>query len=701
MNLQRDTAYRQVRFSQLPDTITPEYVGGMFDLTRRFGAFDPKRTDLFNLFLTAKAGLALRREVILNRKPIFWSSFSELLQHYTSVHGITPDKGTYFKAMMYFRRLAENTNKYLLHERLTRAEAVERRRWIKSEVIYFARDFKARGITTMSGIRGLEVQALLSLRAFQEAVDLFLDAIKELPPAAELRNEDMANAQALGRFIVIQTLNAGRPSAVAPLLGAMRERKDIFGSLGTWPAAVGAALSLAILENNVDACLELLKCLSEVRITHTDGNGEQVKQPLKVDLGSIMGVLNIASVNGSLQLAEEAWALLKRSAAIEPHLAVEGTPFAEALGGPRPANRRAIPLMAYHAYISALAKCGQIEKAFAALEEMYGTVAGQRIGPALSTRLSNRYIAPLINAISTGGEAAVDQAYFLLESKRQSGAPVTHASLNVIIAACGRIGDLNRAFLTFEALSKFGLAPAVSTFNTLMEACLENGHVRSVFKVVEEMQKAKLSPDGETHSAVIRTYLILNDPGRALEALNDMRRLGAEPSTPLLEEMIIKFARLGADRAVEKVKEELVARGYDFARLNSLHKLYNVEDASRFGIFGGMFLEAKQRAAAAQAAAAAATTETAEGARPARPRRFSNSGERRDSGDHEGQGQGAEGQERRNRYRDRDASQPRQQRADGPRERGERGYGRGGRASPRAPRDSDMSTQNLGEDIKA
>ena len=55
--------------------------------------------------------------------------------------------------------------------------------------------------------------------------------------------------------------------------------------------------------------------------------------------------------------------------------------------------------------------------------------------------------------------------------------------LNCIVAACGQIGDMSRAFETFETFSNFSLKPDTGSYNAVLQGCVANNFLESVPKV--------------------------------------------------------------------------------------------------------------------------------------------------------------------------------------------------------------------------
>lgn len=63
------------------------------------------------------------------------------------------------------------------------------------------------------------------------------------------------------------------------------------------------------------------------------------------------------------------------------------------------------------------------------------------------------------------------------------GDPVPIPLINCIIAACGQLGDMPRAWETFDALEKLNLAPSIDTYDALAGGCRQHGQAEIVAKV--------------------------------------------------------------------------------------------------------------------------------------------------------------------------------------------------------------------------
>ena len=79
---------------------------------------------------------------------------------------------------------------------------------------------------------------------------------------------------------------------------------------------------------------------------------------------------------------------------------------------------------------------------------------------------------------------------------------VTVPMLDVIVAACSRMNDANRAFETFEAYSKLGLTHRTESYNALMEVCASQRQVEVIMKLLQAMAQSGIMPNVDTYMQV-------------------------------------------------------------------------------------------------------------------------------------------------------------------------------------------------------
>lgn len=245
-----------------------------------------------------------------------------------------------------------------------------------------------------------------------------------------------------------------------------------------------ALLMLTDSKRGWDARLEPSLLVAAIDVGVDQHDGELVSFALSrldpstaatsIDQGTLLAVLDTAARTKSKSLTLKAWDSVVSSSQVKG-----ATP------GPR----------LYAAVVAAHAACGETEAAFAALLGAY------KDHPDMTT--SPSAWMPLVRSCC-GGPAALDDAYYILERLRNSGATVPVTALNVVVAACGLSGDIERVFETFDAFERtFGVRPDLETFHLLLSACSWNGLASSVAQVHAVMGQHSLKPSNVTTGHLI------------------------------------------------------------------------------------------------------------------------------------------------------------------------------------------------------
>jgi pentatricopeptide repeat protein len=92
----------------------------------------------------------------------------------------------------------------------------------------------------------------------------------------------------------------------------------------------------------------------------------------------------------------------------------------------------------------------------------------------------------------------VDSAFFHLEDLANSGVRVTAEDLLLVVRACGRLLDLDRAFATFAEFPAFGMVANEASYHELIVACLNCKDPKATAHVYEQMRGAGIKPSLKT-----------------------------------------------------------------------------------------------------------------------------------------------------------------------------------------------------------
>jgi pentatricopeptide repeat protein len=125
----------------------------------------------------------------------------------------------------------------------------------------------------------------------------------------------------------------------------------------------------------------------------------------------------------------------------------------------------------------------------------------------------------LCEVIATGlacDPSLVDEAYFLLEGLHGKGKPVPLQAANLIIEACARIPDLDRAFATWAELSKLSLTPDIGTYNALLSTCVKARELSSARRLLHRLETEGVAQDAKTYAQRVVMHVLSNEPQQAM-----------------------------------------------------------------------------------------------------------------------------------------------------------------------------------------
>eukprot|EP00188_Purpureofilum_apyrenoidigerum_P001475 Plantae.Rhodophyta-Purpureofilum_apyrenoidigerum.ctg18109.p1 GENE.Plantae.Rhodophyta-Purpureofilum_apyrenoidigerum.ctg18109~~Plantae.Rhodophyta-Purpureofilum_apyrenoidigerum.ctg18109.p1 ORF type:complete len:227 (-),score=40.82 Plantae.Rhodophyta-Purpureofilum_apyrenoidigerum.ctg18109:21-701(-) len=98
--------------------------------------------------------------------------------------------------------------------------------------------------------------------------------------------------------------------------------------------------------------------------------------------------------------------------------------------------------------------------------------------------LTLRDLAQFVNAMAQSAEE-VDRAYYKLVERRDEAKQIDVMDLNLILAACARLGDSVRTRQTFDEIEgTFGLKPNVVSYNMLFQMAEYTGEISSVSSLI-------------------------------------------------------------------------------------------------------------------------------------------------------------------------------------------------------------------------
>lgn len=258
--------------------------------------------------------------------------------------------------------------------------------------------------------------------------------------------------------------------------------------------------------------------------------------------------------------------------------------------------------------ITAYAAAEEVERAFDFLEEMSrrsfldSTDMFKKFHlDSLGQPMEKHFMTLLAESMRT--TALVDRAYYHLEKRKESKRSVSVHSMDVIVLACSKLGDEDRAVETMESYTKLALQPRAQSYNCLLLSCIGRSKARQHKAVFEAMLQNGVSPNSQTFRLLIRQAVLSDNMDEALSYLDKAKEhshVEVEMILPIMEraakvgdvELAVKMAEfalecgIGIDGVVmhnaQKRLEECGADASAFAALVSSHvKTRNQTGAGR------------------------------------------------------------------------------------------------------------------------
>jgi len=163
--------------------------------------------------------------------------------------------------------------------------------------------------------------------------------------------------------------------------------------------------------------------------------------------------------------------------------------------------------------------------------------------------------------------AAVDESYFLLESRKAEGRRVPLAAVNMIIEACALMGDLDRAFATWAELEQLDLKPDAGTFNALLHTCIKTRELASGRRLLMRMAQDGIAPNASTYMHQCTIHVMSREPDAALNVLQQCKDADVVPPYRMYASLISMCIRTKKAEKAQELLQAMEKDGYDIARL--------------------------------------------------------------------------------------------------------------------------------------
>jgi len=193
----------------------------------------------------------------------------------------------------------------------------------------------------------------------------------------------------------------------------------------------------------------------------------------------------------------------------------------------------------------------QAVPAFSALIDLYDA------GHSLPERAQEQLADELAKQAS-----AVDEAYFLLESRKGEARRVPLRAVNMIIEACALMGDLDRAFATWAELDQLDLKPDAGTFNALLHTCVRTRELASGRRLLSRMAQDGVDPNATTFMHQTALHVMSREEGLALKMLQDCKEAGHTPNARMYQSLINMMVRARKIERAQDLVEEMRNDGH-------------------------------------------------------------------------------------------------------------------------------------------
>ncbi|WOK99341.1 pentatricopeptide repeat-containing protein [Canna indica] len=285
--------------------------------------------------------------------------------------------------------------------------------------------------------------------------------------------------------------------------------------------------------------------------------GENARPPvlLSAEEGIIVSALGTAARTYNSTLLDAAWSILRRSLR----------------------QKRAPNPESYLAKINAHASLGQLQRAFATLNELETAYENsEEVDQELFSPFTSLH--PLVVACCNNGFSTLDSVYIQLENLSHAEPPYKSvAALNCVILGCANIWDLDRAYETFEAISgKIGLTPDIHSYNALICAFGKLKKADEASKVFEHLVSLGVKPNAMTYSLLVDAHLIDRNIKDALSVIDAMVEAGFTPSKETLKKVRRRCSReldFDSDEKVQSLAGRFKYRMGSDARREMLYNL--------------------------------------------------------------------------------------------------------------------------------
>lgn len=158
--------------------------------------------------------------------------------------------------------------------------------------------------------------------------------------------------------------------------------------------------------------------------------------------------------------------------------------------------------------------------------------------------------------------SSVDEAYYLLESRKAEKLKVPLAAVNVVIEACAHMADLDRAFATWAELEQLEVQPDAGTYNALLHTCVRTRELASGRRLLARMAQDGIKPNAVTFLHQTILHIVSREEQQAFECLAACREAGLTPHWRMYNTLINYLVRGNRLEHATELLEQMESDGH-------------------------------------------------------------------------------------------------------------------------------------------
>ena len=162
--------------------------------------------------------------------------------------------------------------------------------------------------------------------------------------------------------------------------------------------------------------------------------------------------------------------------------------------------------------------------------------------------------------------SAVDESYYLLESRKAESLSVPLPAVNLIMEACAQMGDLDRAFATWAELDKLDVTPDIGTFNALLHTCVKTRELASGRRLLARMAQDGIEANQMTYLHQTALHIVGREEANALSMVKACKDAEITPHARMYTSLIIMCARSGKRDRAKELLDMMEADGHNVTK---------------------------------------------------------------------------------------------------------------------------------------